>query len=253
MSDDPAVEVLADPDALATTVARTFLDLVGRPVPPGRSGGVHEIVLTGGSIADKIHREIARLAPGCGVDWSRVRFWWGDERFVVADSAERNDRQARAAFLDALPVPSDNIMEVPATGSVRDVRAGAEVYADLIRSAGTGEFDLVMLGVGPDGHVASLFPGHRALDVDDRVTTWVEDSPKPPSQRITLTFGALNRSRAVWFLVSGADKAGAVAAALAGGDPHTTPARGVTGREETVWFLDASAAQEFDQRSHRQL
>ena len=100
-----------------------------------------------------------------------------------------------------------------------------------------------MLGVGPDGHVASLFPGHPALDVDDAIAVAVHDSPKPPPDRIRLTFSALNRARCVWFLVSGEEKADAVAAALAEGtDLHDVPAAGVTGHEETIWFLDRDAA-----------
>jgi 6-phosphogluconolactonase len=104
-------------------------------------------------------------------------------------------------------------------------------------------FDVVMLGVGPDGHVASLFPGFPQLDVDDAIALGVTGSPKPPPQRITLTFPALNRTRQVWFVVSGEGKADAVAKALApDGDVHDTPARGVHGSERTVWFLDEDAA-----------
>jgi 6-phosphogluconolactonase len=108
---------------------------------------------------------------------------------------------------------------------------------------GSGEFDVMMLGVGPDGHVASLFPGFPQLDVDDRIAVGVTDSPKPPPERISLTFDALNRSKSVWFLVSGDEKAPAVARALAEGtDRHDCPASGVTGSEETIWFLDRAAA-----------
>jgi 6-phosphogluconolactonase len=108
---------------------------------------------------------------------------------------------------------------------------------------GSGEFDVMMLGVGPDGHVASLFPGFPQLDVDDRIAVGVTGSPKPPPERISLTFSALNRSKSVWFLVSGDQKAAAVASALAEGtDLHDTPAAGVSGSEETIWFLDRAAA-----------
>ena len=101
----------------------------------------------------------------------------------------------------------------------------------------------MMLGVGPDGHVASLFPGFPQLDVEDRIAVGVSDSPKPPPERISLTFSALNRSKSVWFLVSGDEKAAAVAQALAEGtDLHDCPAAGVTGSEETIWFLDRAAA-----------
>jgi 6-phosphogluconolactonase len=100
-----------------------------------------------------------------------------------------------------------------------------------------------MLGVGPDGHIASLFPGFPQLDVDDQIAVSVTGSPKPPPERISLTFAALNRSKAVWFLVSGDEKAPAVARALAEGtDLHDTPAAGVSGTDETIWFLDRPAA-----------
>jgi 6-phosphogluconolactonase len=100
----------------------------------------------------------------------------------------------------------------------------------------------MMLGIGPDGHIASLFPGFSQLDVDDALAVGVTGSPKPPPERISLTLSALNRSRSVWFLVSGSGKAAAVAAALGGADVHEIPAAGVTGREETIWFLDREAA-----------
>ena len=112
-----------------------------------------------------------------------------------------------------------------------------------MREHGAGQFDVLMLGIGPDGHVASLFPGHDALAVDDRVAVGVLDSPKPPPERISLTFAALNRAESVWFLASGDGKSEAVAAALAtDGTVQATPARGVTGRDETIWFLDHEAA-----------
>ncbi len=121
--------------------------------------------------------------------------------------------------------------------------AAAASYAAEVREHGTGAFDVVMLGVGPDGHVASLFPGFPQLDVDDAIAVGVTGSPKPPPERISLTFGALNRAKQVWFVVSGDGKADAVARALAAdGDVHDTPARGVHGLDQTIWFLDEDAA-----------
>jgi 6-phosphogluconolactonase len=115
----------------------------------------------------------------------------------------------------------------------------------LLREQGAGAFEVLMLGMGPDGHVASLFPGYPQLDVDDPIAVAVTDSPKPPPERVSLTLPALNRSRAVWFLVSGAEKAPAVARAVAiGTDLHDTPAAGVTGEQETIWFLDRASASE---------
>ena len=100
-----------------------------------------------------------------------------------------------------------------------------------------------MLGIGPDGHIASLFPGFAQLD-DAGTAVGVTGSPKPPPERISLTFAALNRARSVWFLVSGDGKADAVARALGGADRHDIPAAGVSGHDETIWFLDRAAASE---------
>ena len=189
-----------------------------------------------------MHREVARLSPASAVDWSRVVVWWGDERFVAPDDPERNAGQARAAFLDAVGADPASVHEMPSTASATDVDEAAASYAELVRRHGAGAFEVLMLGVGPDGHVASLFPGHPALDARDAIAVGVRDSPKLPPERVTLTFEALNHARAVWFLVSGDEKAEAVASALGGADVHATPAAGVTGEDETIWFLDRSSA-----------
>jgi 6-phosphogluconolactonase len=131
---------------------------------------------------------------------------------------------------------------MPSTADAADVVSGAAAYAAELREHGSGDFDVVMLGIGPDGHIASLFPGFPQLDVTDRIAVGVTGSPKPPPERISLTFPALNRAHSVWFLVSGDGKAGAVAQALGGADPHDIPAAGVTGHDETIWFLDRAAA-----------
>jgi len=236
----PRIEVHDTPDALATAVAG---ELLARLVDAQSAGHEPQIALTGGTIAEAIHRELARLTESSEVDWSRVVVWWGDERFVAPDSPDRNAGQARAAFLSSVGVDPAKVHEMPSTADAPDVDAGAVAYADAVRMFGSGEFDVMMLGVGPDGHVASLFPGFPQLDVDDRIAVGVTDSPKPPPERISLTFDALNRSKSVWFLVSGDEKAPAVARALAEGtDRHDCPASGVTGSEETIWFLDRAAA-----------
>jgi 6-phosphogluconolactonase len=239
MTRSPRIEVHEDARALATSVAG---ELLSRLADAQAAGHVPQVALTGGTIADAIHREVARLSPGSGVDWSRVVVWWGDERFVAADDPERNAGQARAAFLEAVGVDPAQVHEMPSTADADDVEAAAAAYSSELREHGSGEFDVVMLGVGPDGHVASLFPGNAALDVRDRVAVGVTDSPKPPPQRVSLTFPALNRARHVWFLVSGDAKASAVARALGGADPHDIPAAGVAGHDETIWFLDRPAA-----------
>jgi 6-phosphogluconolactonase len=240
----PRIEVHDDKAALATAVAG---ELLTRLADVQESGVDPHLALTGGGIAEAVHAEVARLATAAStertVDWSRVVVWWGDERFVAADSADRNALGARRVFLDAVGAPAANVHEMPSTATCPDVEAGAAAYADELRAHGSGEFEIVMLGIGPDGHVASLFPGHPQLDVIDRIAVAVTDSPKPPPERISLTFPALNRARSVWFLVSGEEKADAVARALAEGtDLHDVPATGVSGREETIWFVDRPAA-----------
>jgi 6-phosphogluconolactonase len=235
----PRIEVHEDAPALATAVAG---ELLSRLTDAQTRGEVPQIGLTGGSIAEAVHREVARLSPSSAVDWSRVVVWWGDERFVAPDDAERNAGQARAAFLDAVGADPASVHEMPSTATAADVDDAAAAYSELVRRDGAGAFEVLMLGVGPDGHVASLFPGHPALDARDAIAVGVRDSPKPPPERVTLTFEALNHARAVWFLVSGDEKAEAVASALGGADLHATPAAGVTGEDETIWFLDRSSA-----------
>jgi 6-phosphogluconolactonase len=237
------LKVLTDATEVAAAVAERFLQRV--TAAQGRGEEPH-VVLTGGTIAEAVHRQIAHQAAASDVDWSRIVFWWGDERFVAPDSADRNALDARQSFLDV--VGATQVHEVPSTAGAPDVEAAATAYADLLRGSGGGEFDLVMLGMGPDGHVASLFPGFPQLDAQDAIAVPVTGSPKPPPQRVSLTFEALNRTRAVWFLVTGEGKADAVRRALADdGDVHETPARGIRpaprqGPGETTWFLDRGAA-----------
>jgi len=234
----PLIEVHTDPETLATAVAG---ELLNRIADAQAAGHVPDIGLTGGSIADAVHREVARMAAASGVDWGAVRFWFGDERFVDSDSPDRNAGQARAAFLDE--VGATRVHEVPAADQVPDAESAASAYSSTVRAEGGDGFDVLMLGVGPDGHVASLFPGHPGLDVTGAIAAAVHDSPKPPPDRVTLTFEALDRAQAVWFLVSGEAKADAVARALADDGTITeTPARGVKGIAETTWFLDHPAA-----------
>ena len=232
------IDVQPDADALATAVAGALL---ARLAAAQDDGGEPHVCLTGGTIADGVHRELARLGPDSGVDWTRVVLWFGDERFVAPDSDERNALGARGAFLDV--VGATQVQEVASSEEVEDVVAAADDYDRRLREHAPPEFEVVMLGVGPDAHVASLFPGAATLDVEDRSAVAVDDSPKPPPQRVSLTFPRLRAARSVWVVASGEGKAEAVAAALADdGDVHDTPARGVWGTEDTIYFLDTDAA-----------
>ncbi len=243
---DPEIETFPSPDALAAAVAGR---LVVRLAAIQAAGRTPAIALTGGTIADKIHEAVVTATEGHeDVDWSKVDIWWGDERYVPHDD-DRAQRQAGVGR-DAVPPrrePGPRARDAGLRRSARQ-RAGRRRRRTATSSAsrGTGRFDVVMLGVGPDGHVASLFPGSEQLDVDDAIAVAVTDSPKPPPERVSLTFAALNRTAEVWFVVSGAGKAEAVARALATGDDapdvHDIPAVGVHGQDTTVWFLDEDAA-----------
>jgi 6-phosphogluconolactonase len=236
---DPLIEVHDGPEALATAVAG---ELLNRLADSQAAGNVPHISLTGGTIAVKIHEEVARLAPASGVDWGAVHVWFGDERFVERDSSDRNAVQARRAFLDAVGVPDAHVHEWPATEDAADTDAAASAYAKELGEHWPGKFDVMMLGVGPDGHVNSLFPGFPQLHATGP-TAGVTGSPKPPPERVTLTYETTCASAAVWFLVSGDGKADAVRRALAeDGTIDETPARGATGLLETTWFLDPPAA-----------
>ena len=230
MSESPSIVVLPDAAALAAAVADRLAALVVATRAEGRSP---RIALTGGTIAVEAYERVQAEAA----DWSNVELWFGDERFVPEGHADRNDQQARDAFLDR--VGATGVHAVAGNDCSLSAAEAADQYAETLPDS----FDLVLLGIGPDGHVASLFPHHPALQETERGCVELFDSPKPPPVRISMTFPVLNRGAEVWFLASGESKADAVARALADdGTVDETPARGVRGRDQTLWLLDADAA-----------
>lgn len=232
------VVVGSDPTEVASVVAARFTERI-RSVQ--QRGEVPHVALTGGTVARLVHRQIAALAPTAGIDWDRVVFWFGDERFLPAEDPDRNAAQARDDLLTA--VGATAVHDPPASENAASVDEAARTYAEELRSEGAGVFEVVMLGMGPDGHIASLFPGRPELTAEG-IAVSVTDSPKPPPERISLTFAALNRSKAVWFLVTGPEKAAATARAWAfEGSVDETPARGIDGPSVT-WFVDRAAAGE---------
>jgi 6-phosphogluconolactonase len=246
MSAPPTVLVHRTPDELAQAACARLLTTFVDVQSTGRAVGW---VLTGGGIADRIHRAVAASPARDAVDWSRVDFWWGDERFLPAGDAERNETQARGALIDHLRVDPQRVHAVPAPDEVAgDPDAAAGRYADALARAASPEdhgpvpsFDVLMLGVGPDGHVASLFPERPAL-YDERPVTAVRGSPKPPPTRITMTLPTLGHAREVWFVASGGDKARAIHLALGGAGVVQVPAAGPRGVRRTLWLLDRDAA-----------
>ena len=242
----PSIIVHRTADVLAGSVCARLITTL---VDVQSSGRVPSWVLTGGTIADKVHRAVAAAPARDAVDWRRVDLWWGDERFVPADSDDRNEKKARQALLDLLPLDPARVHAMPAVeAAAADPDAAAAAYAEELAAASRPEdhgsvptFDVLMLGVGPDGHVASLFPERPAL-YDERPVTAVRGSPKPPPTRITLTMPSLQRAREVWFVVSGEDKARAVRMALSGAGTIQVPAAGPKGLQRTLWLLAQPAA-----------
>lgn len=238
------VVISPDPGALAESVAARFVSRVIKRVDEGK---LAHVSLTGGSMGSAVLAAAGRDPRSAGIDWSRVHFWWSDERFVLLGHADRNDRQARDAFLDALDIPVDNIHSTPASDDGRDLDAAAQAYADeLARFPGAEgpwpSFDVCFLGVGPDGHIASLFPDRAEIQITDRSVVPVRDSPKPPPERITMTRPVINSSKRVWLVLAGADKAAALGLALAGASYDSVPAAGAKGRKRTTFFVDRAAA-----------
>ena len=217
--------------------------LMARLVEIQRHQRTPQLALTGGRIATKAYERLAAEGANSAVDWSRVELWWGDERFVPADDADRNAKQALDLLAEPLRLNRELVHEMPASDAGLDLDRAAEAYAaDL----GSTAFDVCLLGMGPDGHVASIFPEHPSSYADGRVIA-VRSSPKPPPERISLTLPVINSSREVWFVVSGADKAAAAKMALLGAGPVQVPAGGVSAADRTLWLLDRDAASQLPQ------
>lgn len=240
------VVVTADPSELASGVAARFIGKVSELAEAGRT--VH-VSLTGGTAGVALLRAAAEHPWRDNVQWSRVHFWWSDERFVSHDDPDRNAVQARGALLDALQIPAENIHEISASDQGKSLDDAAASYAaELARFAADDDpwpaFDICFLGVGPDGHIASLFPDRHEIHVTDEAVLAVRDSPKPPAERITLSRPVINSSIRVWMVLSGAEKASALGLVLAGASYSSVPAAGAKGRKRTVIFVDEAAASE---------
>jgi 6-phosphogluconolactonase len=208
--------------------------------------GRFTLVLAGGSTPKNLYTLIA--ANAAAVPWDKIYFFWGDERHVPPDHPDSNFRMANEALLSKVPVPAANIFRIPAENP--DASAAAQAYEETLRKffgLGAGEFprfDLILLGIGPEGHTASLFPETAALQEKSRlvVANWVE---KLKANRITMTLPVFNAAREVAFLVSGTDKAPIVHEALEGKNPEKYPCRMVEPNDgKLIWFVDRAAASE---------
>jgi 6-phosphogluconolactonase len=232
----PEVIVTPDESHLVSALAQAVAEVLASP-------GRHDLVVTGGGVGTEVLAALVQPAPA--IDWSMVHIWWGDERFLPEGHVDRNETGARAALLDHVPIPASNVHPMPADRG-QGVTEAARSYADeLARHSTQGfvpDFDVLLLGMGPEGHVASLFPGMPALHASTS-TVAITDSPKPPPVRVSLTLAAIRSARQVWIGAAGSSKADAAARAA---DPQTNvvdcPAVGARGRDATLLWLDAAAA-----------
>lgn len=236
----PEIVITETPDDLARAAANRFLDAADRALTVR---GRFSVAVSGGTGPKKLFGLLAQPPYSRAVDWSAVHVFFADERYVPHAHPDSNVRLARETWLDHVPVPAANIQAMPTTDPSPET--SAREYARTLAAFFGGEprFDLMLLGMGPDGHTASLFPGRS--DYPGWVAA-VHDSPKPPPVRLTLTLELINQSREILFLVAGADKAATVKAVLEpgeGGEPLPA-ARVEAVAGATVWLLDRAAAAE---------
>ncbi|GAA3369997.1 6-phosphogluconolactonase [Streptomyces sannanensis] len=245
----PQLVVHRDKELMAQAAAAR---LITKIVDAQATRGSASVVLTGGRNGNALLGALAASAARDAIDWSRLDLWWGDERFLPEGDPERNVTQARKALLDAVPLNPERVHAMPASDGPygNDVEAAAAAYAEELATAArrpedhgpVPTFDVLMLGVGPDTHVASLFPEHPAVHETERMVVGVHGAPKPPPTRISLTLPAIRAAREVWLLAAGEDKAKAAALVLSGAGEIQAPAAGARGHSRTLWLLDAAAA-----------
>lgn len=242
MRGTPEIAVLDSPDALAHEAARRFEAEATASISARDRFAVS---LSGGTTPKRMLNLLASAPFSRRLDWSRTHFFWGDERCVRPDDARSNYGMVRRALLDQIDVPAANVHRM--RGEL-DPQEGAREYCDQLRAFFGGDqtpFDLLLLGVGPDGHVASLFPGTPALTVTDRACVANDVGENLIARwRLTLTYPAINAARKISFLVSGPEKADVLAQIINGPhDPNRMPAQGVDPREgSTTWLIDRAAA-----------
>jgi 6-phosphogluconolactonase len=243
----PEVLIHHDAALLAKAVAARLVTKLVDVQAAARSAA---LVLTGGGIGTAVLAELAAAPARDAVDWRRLDIWWGDERFLPSGHPDRNETSAREALLRHVATDPARVHPMPGPDGPdgNDPEAAAERYSGWLEAAARPEdhgmvpsFDVLLLGIGPEGHIASLFPFLPAL-YDERPVVAVRGAPKPPPIRLTLTLPSIQQAREVWVLAAGREKAGAVRLALSGVGPVQVPAAGARGRQRTLFLLDRAAA-----------
>ena len=247
--DDKTLVIHHDAGVLAQAAAAR---LVVKLIDVLNARDLAHVSLTGGTVGIGTLAAVATLPARDAVDWNRVHLWWSDERFLPTGDPERNDTQAKSALLDQLDLPAGHVHAMPATDGPDgpDAQAAADRYAaDLAAFADPSRpgadapaFDLLLLGMGPDGHIASLFPEHPGTHEEKPSVIAVHNSPKPPPNRLSMTFRVIESAREIWVVAAGAEKAAAVKMALSGAGRVQVPAAGAIGRSRTLWLVDRAAS-----------
>lgn len=225
--------VFGSPDALSAELVRLMLEAATNAIA---ARGRFTLALTGGSAATTLYPVLAQAA----LPWEKVHVLYGDERCVPPTHEDSNHRLAQSTFLSRVKIPAAQVHTIDGTLPPDE---GARAYErTLIEVTGDGTIDVVHVGVGPDGHICSLFPGHALLGESERLVASLTDSPKPPPARVTLTLPALKKARALWFLVAGANKAEAVRAVHQDPESPLPAALAHRANPRSRWLLDADAA-----------
>lgn len=242
----PEIVITPDPAELAREAATRLADFAQEAIA---SRGRFSIVLSGGSTPGALYRLLAEQPYREQLPWEQTHLFWGDERSVPPDDPGSNYRLARESLLDHVPIPAENIHRIE--GEL-EADLAAHTYEKVLQDYFCGprtRFDLVLLGMGDDGHTASLFPGSDALEEGERLTFAVEANYQDrPARRITLTLPAINSARQVWFLVIGGAKAGIVQAVLEGADKGLPVQQIRPTAGQLLWLLDAAAASQLGAR-----
>jgi 6-phosphogluconolactonase len=243
---EPEIVRTIDAEQLAQSAAARLAKLIVSAEAAERE---FHLVLTGGGVGIQTLAALRDEAKASGMKWSHVHLWWGDERFLPDGDPERNHTQACEALIEDIDIPAHQVHPMPSSDGTdhhEAERAATNYSAALAASArGRGpvpEFDVCLLGVGPDNHVASLFPGLPGVHEEGAAAIAVHDSPKPPPTRISLTLPAIRSARQVWLLAAGESKAEAVRLGVAGGSVDEAPVAGARGAEKTVFWVDEAAA-----------
>lgn len=240
------VRVFPDAEAVSRAAAEELVRLAGEAIA---ARGQFTVALSGGSTPRRLYQLLAAPPYRDQVDWARIQVLWGDERSVPPDDPQSNYHMARQALLEHVPIPADHVHRMEAERPDHDPAARA--YQDILSRVFFGKlaavelpaFDLVLLGMGPDGHTASLFPHTDALGETHR-WVMVNRVPQLATYRMTLTAPVLNHAREVLFLVAGADKTARLAEVLEGpSDPTRLPSQLIQPSPgKLVWFVDRAAA-----------